>query len=204
MLVHFVTDEPNKIPAVRAMLEPRYHIVPRLLGGGDTQKASHGVLMVDADLRKMACVEQIKIVLRELGSIPEKLFVVQNHVRSLVAQAYALGATAVVSRPREIVPKLAQIAAKAAQSGVAAVSPETRIARPSLRPCFPPCKPAKGYAFRTQNTLLHKSSTASRETGLARGLTRCASIMKERSSIVCWSRECRSALPSISGSPVRM
>ena len=124
MLVHFVTDEPNKIPAVRAMLEPRYHIVPRLLGGGDPQIASHGVLMVDADLRKTARVEQIKIVLRELGSIPEKLFVVQNHVRSLVAQAYALGATAVVSRPREIMPKLAQIAAKAAQGGVATISPE--------------------------------------------------------------------------------
>ena len=124
MLVHFVTDEPNKIPAIRAMLEPRYHIVPRLLGASDTPIASNGVLMVDADLRKMARVEQIKIVLRELGSIPEKLFVVQNHVRSLVAQAYALGATAVVSRPREIVSKLAQIAAKATQSGVATVSPE--------------------------------------------------------------------------------
>jgi len=24
MLVHFVTDEPGKIPAIRAMLEPRY------------------------------------------------------------------------------------------------------------------------------------------------------------------------------------
>ena len=124
MLVHFVTDEPNKIPAIRAMLEPRYHIVPRLLGASDTPIASNGVLMVDADLRKMARVEQIKLVLRELGSIPEKLFVVQNHVRSLVAQAYALGATAVVSRPREIVSKLAQIAAKATQSDIATVSPE--------------------------------------------------------------------------------
>jgi small basic protein len=28
MLVHFVTDEPTKIPAIRAMLEPRYHVVP--------------------------------------------------------------------------------------------------------------------------------------------------------------------------------
>ena len=34
MLVHFVTDEPSKIPAIRAMLEPRYHVAPRLLGAG--------------------------------------------------------------------------------------------------------------------------------------------------------------------------
>jgi putative nucleotidyltransferase with HDIG domain len=94
------------------------------LGGSDAQVVSNGVLMVDADLRKMARVEQIRLVLRELSCIPEKLFVVQNHVRSMVAQAYALGATAVVSRPREIVSKLAQIAEKAAQSGVATASPE--------------------------------------------------------------------------------
>jgi HD-GYP domain-containing protein (c-di-GMP phosphodiesterase class II) len=117
MLVHFVTDEPSKIPAIRAMLEPRYYIVPQLLGAGDTQIRSSGVLMVDADLRKEVRVEQIRLVLQDLSCISEKLFVVQNHLRSMVAQAYALGATSVVSRPREIKIKLAEIevAAKAAQ-----------------------------------------------------------------------------------------
>ncbi len=126
MLVHFVTDEPTKIPAVRAMLEPRYHVVPQLLGGGDTQNSSSGVLMVDADLREMVRVEQIKLVLLELSCISEKLFVVQNHLHHMVAQAFALGATAVVSRPREIVLKLAQIeiAQKTAQTELAVTSPE--------------------------------------------------------------------------------
>ena len=77
MLVHFVTDEPAKIPAIRAMLEPRHRVVPQLLGGGDTQISSNGVLMVDADLRKTVRVEQI---LQELNRISEKLFVVQNRV----------------------------------------------------------------------------------------------------------------------------
>ena len=126
MLVHFVTDEPTKIPAIRVMLEPRYHVVLQLLGGGDTQISSNGVLVVDADLRKMVRVEQIKLVLQELNCIPEKLFVVQNKVRSMVAQAHALGATAVVSRPREIIWKLAQIevAEKAALTDFATTSPE--------------------------------------------------------------------------------
>ena len=126
MLVHFVTDEPTKIPAARAMLEPRYHVVPQLLGGGDTQNSSSGVLMVDADLRKEVRVEQIKLVLLELSCIPEKLFVVQKHLHHMVAQALALGATAVVSRPREIVLKLEQIevAQKAAQTELAVTSPE--------------------------------------------------------------------------------
>jgi putative nucleotidyltransferase with HDIG domain len=113
MIVHFLTDEPSKIPAIRLMLEPRYHVVPQLLGGGDTQISSNGVLMVDADLRKAVRVQQIKLILQELNCISEKLFVVQNHVRSMIGQAYALGATTVISRPREIISKLAQIEVQA-------------------------------------------------------------------------------------------
>ncbi len=108
------------------MLEPQYHVIPQLLGGGGAQTSSNGVLMVDADLRKAVRVEQIKLVLRNLSCIPEKLFVVQKHLHHMVAQAFALGATAVVSRPREIIAKLAQIevAEKAAQTGGAVTSPE--------------------------------------------------------------------------------
>ena len=61
MFVHFVTENPSKIPAVRAMLESRYRIVCLLRGKGDAQTGSNGVLMVDADLRVAARVEQIRI-----------------------------------------------------------------------------------------------------------------------------------------------
>jgi putative nucleotidyltransferase with HDIG domain len=124
MLVHFVTDQPTKIPAIRAMLEPRYHVVPQLLGAGDTQGTSNGVLMVDADLRKEVRVEQLKLVLQRSSSVSEKLFVVQNHLRSMIAQAYALGATSVVSRPREIKIKLAEIEVAEKVANVAVAAPE--------------------------------------------------------------------------------
>ena len=126
MLIHFITDEASKIPAIRAMLEPRHHLVSQLLGGGETQIGSNAVLMVDADLRKAVSVEQIKLVLQELSGIPEKLFVVQRHVHHMVAQAFALGATAVICRPREIIFKLAQIeiAEKAALTDFAITSRE--------------------------------------------------------------------------------
>jgi putative nucleotidyltransferase with HDIG domain len=125
MLVHFVTDDAGKIPAIRAMLEPRYRVAPQLLGSSEAQ-IKDGVLMIDADLRKIDRVQQIRRVFARLSCIPEKLFVVRNHVRSMVAQAYALGATAVVSRPKEIMFNLAQIevAEKAAQSDFAMASPE--------------------------------------------------------------------------------
>ena len=109
MLVYFVTDEPTKLPAIRAMLEPQHAVVPWVLGGDGTGIRSHGVLMVDIDLRQMARVDQVRFVMQELADIPEKLFVVHNLSRSMVAQAYALGATAVISRPKEAILKVAQI-----------------------------------------------------------------------------------------------
>ena len=65
MLVCYLTDEPSKIPAIRAALEPHHRLVPRLLGD-KAPFGSDGVLMVDADLRVMARVEQIKEALSGL------------------------------------------------------------------------------------------------------------------------------------------
>src|SRR5258707_83429 len=68
MFVHFVTDDPTKIPAIRAMLEPQHRVETQLLGEGDTKMDESGVLMVDADLRQMDRVEQLRGVLQELSS----------------------------------------------------------------------------------------------------------------------------------------
>jgi putative nucleotidyltransferase with HDIG domain len=121
MLVYFVTDEPTKLPAIRAMLEPQHAVVPWVLGGDGTGLRSHGVLMVDIDLRQMSRVDQLRFILEQLTSIPEKLFVVHNLSRSMVAQAHALGATAIISRPKEAILKVAQIEeAEAAEENNAA------------------------------------------------------------------------------------
>ena len=124
MLVHFITDEPTKLPAIRAMLEPRYHVVPRILGAGDPPTNLYGVLMVDVDLRQMDRVEKVKLALQQLSRAPEKVFVIHNLARSLVSQAQALGATVIVSRATEAVSKLAQIeeAERVAQNDGAAPS----------------------------------------------------------------------------------
>ena len=108
------------------MLGPEYDVEPQVLGDGSKHVISNGVLMVDADLRKAAPVEQLKIALADLRDVSEKLFVVQKHLHHMVAQAFALGATSVVSRPKEIVSKLAEIevAHKAAQACAASASPE--------------------------------------------------------------------------------
>lgn len=126
MLVHFVTDTPNKIPAIRAMLEPQHAVESRVLGSADGHALANGVLLVDADLRKAAPVAHIRTIMQRLQGISEKLFVVQGQLREMVAQAYALGATDVLSRPKDIVPKLAKVelAQQRTQPGFANQPPE--------------------------------------------------------------------------------
>src|SRR4051794_26046538 len=51
MFVDFVTDNPNKIPAIRLMLEPQFAVKSRVLGASDDQPIADGVLVVDAGLR---------------------------------------------------------------------------------------------------------------------------------------------------------
>ena len=118
MLVCYLTDEPGKIPAIRAALEPRFPVVPRVLGQ-EPIFAPSGVLMVDADLREGERVEQIKHVMSDLSAISEKLFVVHRHMHHLVAQAYALGATGVVHNVKQAASKLTQVEAamRAAEAG---------------------------------------------------------------------------------------
>jgi putative nucleotidyltransferase with HDIG domain len=145
MLVCYLTDEPGKIPAVRAMLEPHHHVVPRLLGDLDAS-GTGGVLMVDADLREMVRVEQIKQTLSELHAVTEKLFVVQQHLHHMVAQAFALGATSIVRSTHEIGPKLAQIEAiaRAAGSEPDAVASQTIDCAKAFASMFSAIKHGKG------------------------------------------------------------
>jgi hypothetical protein len=65
MLVYFVSDEPAKIPTVRAMLEPQNRVALELSESGDTHINPNRLLVVDADLRRL-CVEPNSIVLQEL------------------------------------------------------------------------------------------------------------------------------------------
>jgi len=138
MLVHFVTDTPNKVPAIRAMLEPQHAVESHVLGVVGRQALSNGVLVVDADLRIAGPVAQLKAILRDLQGITEKLFVVQSHLRDMIAQAFALGATAVVSRPREIIAKLAQaeLAQQRMRPGFANEPPEVAKCAASFSSLF--------------------------------------------------------------------
>jgi putative nucleotidyltransferase with HDIG domain len=124
MHVHFLTDEPNKMARMRALLEPQHHVELTVLGRDGVRAVPEAILMVDADLRRRDRIEQIKNDMRALSEIRERLFVVEKSMRAMVVQAHALGATGILARPQEIVARIEEIKITR-QNEAKAADPET-------------------------------------------------------------------------------
>jgi putative nucleotidyltransferase with HDIG domain len=133
MHVHFLTDEPNKIAKMRALLEPQHSVDPTIVGSNDIRVRHDGVVMVDADLRCPQRIEQIRCDLQALREIRERLFIVEKSMHAMVVQAQALGATGIVSRPREIVAAIAEIAATRRADYRETMAPQTSEMAESAR-----------------------------------------------------------------------
>ena len=98
MLIHVLADKPSKVAPIRAIVEPRHRLVPIR----DGQKAVLGrddVVLIDFDLRREACVSEVREFLREAGSVRHRIFVIDRNSHSLIVQAHALGATSTLLRP---------------------------------------------------------------------------------------------------------
>lgn len=170
MHVDFITDEPRKVASARQMLEPRHVVVPRLLGSGDTEmRGNCAVLMFDADLRKLVSIQHIKDVLQKLGTVRDRLFVVPKHIHHLVAQARALGATAIVSRPREIVQKLSQIeaTAKAASAAPPSAVPESTESAAAFASMFSAMRSGRPIDIADAETVTVRIINGIEKTGLS-------------------------------------
>lgn len=169
MYVDFITDEFAKVASIQATLGPRHVIIPRLLGSGDTAiREDCSVLMCDADLLKLVSIQNIKQVLLKLNAIPDRLFVVPKHIYHLVAQARALGATSIVSRPREIVVELAQIEAakRAALAGVAPAASGSGLGTAAFSSMFSDLQNGRPVKIQDAETITMQIMRGIEKTGL--------------------------------------
>src|ERR1700759_2333886 len=168
MLIHFVTDEPNKIPAVRAILEPQHTVESHLLGTAAEHALSNGVLLVDADLRKTVPVACLKTMLRDLQGVSEKLFVVQSHLRDMIAQAFALGATDVISRQKEVMAKLARVelAEERTKSGLVSEPPDIAKCAAAFSSLFSAAQKGKPITIATAKKATLEVISGVRQMGL--------------------------------------
>ena len=99
MPVHVVADDPNKLFAVRKMLEPKFPVTSELLGGISPQRGEVTALVVRADLRTLENIHALKKMLRSLSKVRKRIFLVDATAHLHVSQAYALGATRVLLGP---------------------------------------------------------------------------------------------------------
>jgi putative nucleotidyltransferase with HDIG domain len=99
MSVLIVVDSLDKLSNLRAMLEPRYAVSSALLERGIIQHGDFEAAIVAADLRNIENIWALKEAFPKIRNTHKRVFVVEQKTRLLVAQAYGLGATCVLSYP---------------------------------------------------------------------------------------------------------
>jgi putative nucleotidyltransferase with HDIG domain len=95
MTVHVVADTPNKLSALRAMLEKRHAVTSELLSGASLRCKASDAVVAMADLRVVENITLLKEVFGKLSHVSKRIFLIDQNARLLTVQAYALGATRV-------------------------------------------------------------------------------------------------------------
>ncbi len=96
MPVHLVADNPAKLAAIRAVIEPKFPVTSELLGGTTAQRGDVQALVVKADLRTIENICAIKKIINSLRKVRTRIFLIDETAHLHVSQAYALGATRVL------------------------------------------------------------------------------------------------------------
>jgi len=110
MCIHVIGDSVARLSAVCALLEQRYIVTSELLGGTDIRADDIDAVVVSADLRLVENISALKAASGKLKRIPKRLFLLERKARLSVVQAYALGATHVLTQPVNKAQLLAKLA----------------------------------------------------------------------------------------------
>jgi len=114
MSVHIIADTGAKASVLRAMLEQRYATTSGLLSEANIPRGETASIVVAADLTSVENIAALKAMSGRLARIGKRVFVIDGNGRLSVVQAYALGATHVLSNPvrqQQLLAKLADAAA---------------------------------------------------------------------------------------------
>jgi HD-GYP domain-containing protein (c-di-GMP phosphodiesterase class II) len=138
MHVHLVGDDATKLESLRGMLEPRCAVTSGMLDDARVSGRGIDAVVIAADLRVVDNITALKGVSDQLARIPKRIFLTNHKSRLSTVQAYALGATSVLSstpnrnqllnklldrRPSSIAPNIAQDGGReAAFAGAACIA----------------------------------------------------------------------------------
>ncbi len=110
MTVHVIADNSSKASALRSMLEQRHVVTSEMLAGADIKRGGIKAVVVAADVACVDNISALKAISARLSRIPKRIFLIDGSSRLSIVQAYALGATYVLSNPVAPAQLLARLA----------------------------------------------------------------------------------------------
>jgi putative nucleotidyltransferase with HDIG domain len=110
MSVHVVADTVTKLSNLRAALEPQYVVTSELLSSARIRCSESDAVVVTADLRVVENIAALKETFGQLTHARKRIFLIDQKARLYTAQAYALGATHVLTNPVTQARLLAELA----------------------------------------------------------------------------------------------
>jgi putative nucleotidyltransferase with HDIG domain len=99
MTVHVIADNASKISAVRGMIEQKHLVTSEMLAGAEIKRKGIEAVVVAADVADVDNIAALKAVSSKLARIPKRIFLIDGKARIAIVQAYALGATDVLTHP---------------------------------------------------------------------------------------------------------
>jgi len=110
MTVHIIADNATKTSALRAMIEQRFMVTSEMLAGASLKRAGIEAVVVAADVAGVDNISALKAISARLSRIPRRIFLIDGSSRLAIVQAYALGATYVLTNPVPPAQLLARLA----------------------------------------------------------------------------------------------
>ena len=97
MFVHVVADTPARRSAVEASLASAHDVTSELLGSVNQRQGEYHALIVKVDLRDPETIVSLRTTLNGMANVPKRIFLLDHPTRLNISQAYALGATLVLT-----------------------------------------------------------------------------------------------------------
>lgn len=110
MTVHLIADDSSKISAVRAMIEQRHMVTSEMLAGAAIRRTDVEAVVIAVDIAAVDNISALKAISDKLSRIPKRMFLIDGKARLAIVQAYALGATCVLTSPVNSTQLLAKLA----------------------------------------------------------------------------------------------
>lgn len=128
MLVHAIADTRGKLTALSTMLARKCTVTSDLLGRIDRPRRDVDAIVVAADLGLVDNITALKAVSKMMACVPRRIFLIEGRGRLAIVQAYALGATHVLSGPVSEMQLLAKLANASAAVSLQSPGADARYA----------------------------------------------------------------------------